>query len=108
MRLARFIAFACMFDGKFDEASSWLQKALELSKTRGMPADLPRVFHVLLGLAAPARGRSKTAWNAWAPQADLSLEAGAVHRQQAGSREAVKQFTAYLEAPQMTCAADGF
>ena len=45
-----------MFDNKFAEASSWLQQALKLSKTRGMPADLPRVFHVLLGLAALRQG----------------------------------------------------
>jgi len=98
MRLARLIAFACMFDGKFAEASSWLQRALELSQTRGMPPDLPRVFHVLLGLAALRQGEIENCLECVGPSSCIfPLEPGAVHRQQAGSREAVKQFTAYLE-----------
>ena len=98
MRLARLIAFACMFDGKFAEASSWLQRALELSQTRGMPPDLPCVFHVLLGLAALRQGEIENCLECVGPSSCIfPLEPGAVHRQQAGSREAVKQFTAYLE-----------
>jgi tetratricopeptide (TPR) repeat protein len=98
MRLARLIAFACMFDGKFAEASSWLQRALEFSQTRGMPPDLPRVFYVLLGLAALRQGEIENCLECMGPSSCIfPLEPGAVHRQQAGSREAVKQFTAYLE-----------
>jgi len=98
MRLARLIAFACMFDGKFAEASSWLQRALEFSQTRGMPPDLPRVFYVLLGLAALRQGEIENCLECMGPSSCIfPLEPGAVHRQQAGSREAVKQFMAYLE-----------
>ncbi len=98
MRMQRELAFACMFEGKFAEASSWLQQALALSQTRGMPSETPRVFHALLGLVALRQGEIENCLECVGPSSCIfPLEPGAVHRQQAGSREAVKQFTAYLE-----------
>ena len=98
MRLARLIAFACMFDGKFAEASSWLRGPSSSVRPGACPPDLPCVFHVLLGLAALRQGEIENCLECVGPSSCIfPLEPGAVHRQQAGSREAVKQFTAYLE-----------
>jgi hypothetical protein len=92
----------------FARLALWLQRALEISQTRGMPPDLPRVFRVLLGLAALRQGEIENCLECVGPSSCIfPLEPGATHRQQAGSREAVKQFTATWRMHPMTCEPDG-
>jgi hypothetical protein len=98
MRLSRMIAYSCMHDGKFAEASDWLRRGLDFSRKPGMPADLPRVFHGLLGLVALREGEIENCLECTGPSSCIfPIAPEAVHRQQAGSRAAIAHFTDYLK-----------
>jgi len=96
--LARSLAFLYMHDGKFAEAASWLERALAMSRTPQFSPDIEANLHALLGITAFRRGEIENCLECLGPSSCIfPLEREAVHSQQAGSREAVKQFGAYLE-----------
>jgi hypothetical protein len=93
--LWRSIAVLAMYEGDFDEAASWVRLALDLSWKTGQPeGDL----RVLLGLIALRRGELDNCIACVGPSSCIfPIAKQAVHKNPAGSREAVRQFTAYLQ-----------
>jgi FG-GAP-like repeat/ASPIC and UnbV len=97
--LARSIAFLYMHDGKFGEASSWLERALEMSHGPNFSPDIAAGLHALLGIVAFRKGEIENCLECVGPSSCIfPIESEAVHRQQTGSRMAVKEFTAYLSS----------
>ena len=87
-----------MYEGKFLEAASWLEKALEDSQGPGAPAEIRNRLLAVLGIIAMRRGEIENCLECVGPSSCIfPIAREAVHRNQAGSREAVKWFTAYLE-----------
>jgi len=87
-----------MYDGRLVEAKSWLDRALKLSGTPGV-APLDRAYlRALLGIAALRRGEIENCLECLGPSSCIfPIDRAAVHQIQRGSREAIEQFTAYLE-----------
>ncbi|HLH27915.1 MAG TPA: FG-GAP-like repeat-containing protein, partial [Acidimicrobiales bacterium] len=85
-----------MFDGRFEEAMASYRTAREVHPPQ--PALFGANIEALLGIAALRKGETD---NCIACCTDAScifpLAPAAVHQQPAGSREAVRHFTAYLE-----------
>ncbi len=95
--LARSIAFLYMHEGKFGEAASWLERALEMSHRPSFSPDIEAGLHALLGIVAFRKGEIENCLECLGPSSCIfPIEPDAVHRQQAGSRAAIKEFTAYL------------
>jgi FG-GAP-like repeat/ASPIC and UnbV len=99
--LLRSIGFLYMYEGNFLEAASWLERALELARDPAVPAAVRLRLMAVLGIVAMRRGEVENCVECVGPSSCIFPIAGeAVHRNQAGSREAVKWFTAYLaESP---------
>ncbi len=86
-----------MHEGKFGEAASWLELALEMSHRPNFSPDIEAGLHALLGIVDFRKGEIENCLECLGPSSCIfPLEPDAVHRQQAGSRAAIKEFTAYL------------
>ncbi len=95
--LARSIAFLYMHEGKFAEAATWLERALKMSRRPNFAPDIEAGLHALLGIVAFRQGEIENCLECLGPSSCIfPIEPEAVHRQQAGSRAAVKEFTSYL------------
>ncbi|MFI5454111.1 MAG: FG-GAP-like repeat-containing protein [Isosphaerales bacterium] len=98
IRTWRAIAFLEMYEGRFAEAKSWLERGLALSRTSGVSAEDRAYLRALLGIAALRRGEIENCLDCLGPSSCIfPIVREAFHTKQAGSREAVQQFTAYLE-----------
>ncbi len=96
--LARSVAFFYMHEGDFGQAESWLKRALEMSHQHKFPAEAQAEFHALLGLAALRRGEVENCLECLGPSSCIfPIDPRAVHIQQDGSREAIRQFSEYLK-----------
>jgi tetratricopeptide (TPR) repeat protein len=97
IRTWRALAFLELYEGRFTEAKSWLTRALDLSHTPGVSPRDRAYLRALLGIAALRRGELENCLECVGPSSCiLPIEADAVHQNQAGSREAVEHFSAYL------------
>jgi hypothetical protein len=85
-----------MFEGRFDEAAARFEASLKASPDASGP--IRANMEALLGIAALRRGEAE---NCVACRNEASclfpLAPEAVHRRPAGSREAIRRFTAYLQ-----------
>jgi hypothetical protein len=101
MGLEEAIGFLHMYEGKFLEAAAWLQKALESGKGAEVPASEHNRLLAVLGIIAMRRGEIENCLECVGPSSCIfPLAREAVHRNQEGSREAIRWFTAYLrESP---------
>ncbi len=98
IRTWRAIALLEMYEGRFAEAAPWLERAMAFSTTPGVPATERATSRVLLGLSALRRGELENCLECLGPSSCIfPIARDAVHRRPAGSREAIRQFTAYLE-----------
>ena len=96
--LARQIALLYMYEGKLLEAASWLERALELSRRPDFSPGIQANIHALMGVVVLRRGEIENCLECLGPSSCIfPIVREAVHVQQAGSREAIEQFTAYLE-----------
>jgi hypothetical protein len=96
--LARSLAFLYMYEGKLAEATSWLERALEMSRGTNFSPDVGATMHALMGIVALRRGEIENCLECLGPSSCIyPIEPDAVHVQQTGSREAIKHFTSYLE-----------
>jgi len=96
--LEQSIGFLYMYEGKFPEAASWLEKALESSRAPEVPSEARNRFTALLGIIAMRRGEIENCLDCVGPSSCIfPIGREAVHRNQAGSREAVRWFTTFLE-----------
>jgi len=96
--LEQSIGFLYMYEGKFLEAASWLERALETSRFPDVPTAIRKRLRAVLGIIAMRRGEIENCLECVGPSSCIfPIAHEAVHRNQAGSREAIKHFTAYLD-----------
>ena len=93
--LARSIGLLHMYDGKFAEANEWLEQAMALANRPEISPEVQAQLHALLGVAALRRGEIENCLDCVGPSSCIfPIAAEAVHRQQDGSRDALRHFTA--------------
>ena len=93
------IGLLYMYEGKFAEANEWLEQGLSLCQRPQVSPDLLATFHSLLGVAALRRGEIENCIDCSGPSSCIyPLDVAAIHRQQNGSREAIKHFSSYLKS----------
>jgi hypothetical protein len=96
--LLRSIGFLYMYEGSFLEAASWLEQALEAARDPDLPAAVRLRLMAVLGIVAMRRGEVENCIECVGVSSCIfPIASEAVHRNQAGSREAVRWFTAYLK-----------
>jgi FG-GAP-like repeat/ASPIC and UnbV len=96
--LAREVASFYMHEGDFGQGAAWLKRGLDMSRELGFPPDIQAEFHALLGIAALRRGEIENCLECLGPSSCIfPIDPHAVHVQQDGSREAIRQFTEYLK-----------
>jgi hypothetical protein len=97
--LWRSLAYLHLYEGKLAEASAAMQKAVEFSQSPGKLLQDRMQLEALLGIIALRRGEVANCLECLGPTSCIFPIAGdAIHTQPAGSREAIKHFTAYLES----------
>jgi FG-GAP-like repeat/ASPIC and UnbV len=98
LSLEQSIGIIYTYDGKFLEAAAWIEKALETGRSSAVAAATRNRPKAILGIIAMRRGEIENCLECVGPSSCIfPIAREAVHRNQAGSREAVKWFTAYLE-----------
>ncbi len=99
--LEQSIGFLYMYEGNFLEATDWLKQALEDARKPQVPAQLRQRLMAVLGIVAMRRGEVENCVECVGPLSCIyPIASEAMHRNQQGSREAEKWFTAYLaESP---------
>ncbi len=98
IRTWRAIAFLEMYEGRFAEAKSWLERGLPLTATPGVPKLDRAYLRALLGICALRRGEIENCLECLGPSSCIfPIDRQAVHLKQTGSREAIDHFTAYLD-----------
>jgi tetratricopeptide (TPR) repeat protein len=96
--LEQSIGLLYMYEGKFLEAASWLEKALETNRILENSATARKRLMAVLGVIAMRRGEIENCLECVGPSSCIfPIDKAAVHRNQSGSREAVRWFTAFLD-----------
>ncbi len=97
-RLLHQIGLLNLHEGRYAEAASAFQKALELGRPSDISDQERAQRMALLGIAALRRGEAEnSAGNPGAASGIFPIAPEAVHGQRLGAREAAERFTAYLE-----------
>jgi tetratricopeptide (TPR) repeat protein len=97
-RLQTNIGQLLMYEGRFEEADAAFEKALELGKSSGISTEGRARLTALRGLVALRQGEVNNCIACVGPSSCIfPIEPAAVHRQQDGSRRAIKYFTEYLD-----------
>ena len=98
IKLARSIGLLYMHEGKLTDAASWLDRALQMSRRPDCSPEIAANFHAQLGIASLRRGEIENCLECLGPSSCIfPLDPLAIHTEQSGSREAVRQFASYLE-----------
>jgi hypothetical protein len=98
LRLKQSIGYLYMYEGRFDEASAWLGEALAESRGMDIPSQLRAEPTAVMGIIALRKGEVANCLECLGPSSCIfPIDPAAVHRDKAGSREAVKWLTTYLE-----------
>src|SRR5579883_767868 len=98
LSLEQSIGILYAYEGKFLEGAGWIEKALETGRSPEVPAPTRNRLKAILGIFALRRGEVENCLECIGPSSCiLPIAREAVHRNQAGSRAAVKWFTEYLE-----------
>ena len=96
--LEQSIGLVYMYEGRFLEAASWLEKSLESCQGPEFNDATRNRLRAVLGIVAMRRGEVENCLECVGPSSCIfPIAREAVHQNQAGSREAVKWFTRYLE-----------
>jgi hypothetical protein len=96
--LEQSIGLLYMYDGKFLEAASWLEKALATGRAADVPAQVRNRLIAILGIIAMRRGEIENCLECVGPSSCIfPIAREAVHKNESGSRDAVRWFTAFLE-----------
>ncbi len=95
------IGFLYMYEGKFRESSEWLQQALEMARDSSVPGNVRLRLMAVLGIVAMRRGEIENCVECVGPSTCIfPIAEEARHKNESGSREAMKWFKAYLaESP---------
>ena len=95
LRLANSIGYLYMYEGRFTEAATWIEGVVRAPET---PPSIRSDLTAILGIIALRRGEVENCLECVGPSSCIfPIDPAAVHRNPAGSREAVRWFTAYLE-----------
>jgi hypothetical protein len=95
--LEQSLGFLYMYEGKFLDAASWLEKALATARDHELPAAMRNRLTAVLGIVALRRGEIENCLECVGPSSCIfPISREAIHQNQAGSRDAVKWFSAYL------------
>ena len=87
-----------MYDGKFEEAATWFEKALAESTDIDVPPGLRANFEAMLGVIHLRRGETENCLECRGPSSCIfPIAAEAVHQFPSGSREAIRHFQKYLD-----------
>jgi len=87
-----------MYEGKFLEAALWLEKSLASSQGPDFSDAQRNHLRAILGIVSLRRGEVENCLECVGPSSCIfPIVREAVHRNQAGSRDAVRWFTAYLQ-----------
>jgi hypothetical protein len=87
-----------LYDGRLDEAAAAFQDVLDMGRSLKKPSPWQSDMNLLLGIVALRQGEVDNCIACVGPSSCiLPIAAQAVHTNQAGSREALERFTAYLE-----------
>jgi hypothetical protein len=98
VRTWRALAFLEMYEGRFSEARTWLERALKACEAPGVVAQDRQFIRALLGIVALRRGELENCLECVGPSSCiLPIEPEAVHQKPDGSREAIRHFSAYLD-----------
>ena len=98
LSLEQSLGILYMYEGKFLEAASWLERALETGRAAEIPASARNRLMAVLGVIAIRRGEIENCLECVGPSSCIfPIDKAAVHRNQSGSREAIRWFTAFLE-----------
>jgi tetratricopeptide (TPR) repeat protein len=95
--LQKNLGFLYLYEGRLADAAAAFEKALALNQSASGPAQEEYDLKALLGIVALRRGEIENCIACVGPSSCiLPISADAVHRQQAGSRDAIRHFTDYL------------
>ena len=87
-----------MYSGRFEEAAGAIEKSLAIGEADRMPALARARLILLLGLIALRRGEVDNCIQCVGPSSCIfPIDRDGIHTHQAGSRLAIKHFTAYLD-----------
>lgn len=90
------LAALAMYEGDFQGATSWLEKAI--ASPEDVPWDLRANFEVLLGVVHLRRGETENCLECRGPSSCIfPIDRAAVHLRPSGSRTAIQHFTNYLK-----------
>jgi hypothetical protein len=96
--LQKSIGLLQMYEGKFEEAAATFEQALGRAKQADVPSQLRAEIMALRGVVALRRGEVDNCVACLGPSSCIfPIAPEATHTQQAGSREAIKLFTEYLD-----------
>jgi len=90
-----------MYQGDFGEAARWVERAIAESRAPGIPPQARGELIAIRGIIALRLGEVENCINCLGPSSCIyPIAAEAVHKNPAGSREAIRWFTDYLrESP---------
>ncbi len=96
--LEQSLGFLFMYEGRFREAKSWLEKSLATAQGPGFPAAVRSRLQALMGIISLRQGEVENCLECVGPSSCIfPISSQAMHRNQTGSREAVEWFTRYLD-----------
>lgn len=97
-KLERSIGLLYMYDGKFLEAAEWIEKAMDTCRGDGFTPEMRNSLRAIRGIISMRQGEVQNCLECVGPSSCIfPIAREAVHRNQAGSREAVRWFTDYLK-----------
>ncbi|MEW4570596.1 CRTAC1 family protein [Tautonia sp. JC769] len=95
--IERDIAILCLYEGAFDEAEAWLDRAAKSADDPLVPVGLRQNLLALRGVAALRRGETENCIGCVGPSTCLwPIAPGAVHLLPDGAREAADRLSDYL------------
>jgi hypothetical protein len=91
------LIFLLMYQGRFEEAATWAERAYDHAGLPGVPDGLQANLRALRGVIELRRGEVDNCQACVGPSSCIfPLDEQAIHRRQSGSREAIRHFTEYL------------
>ena len=110
VQLEQSIGFVYMYEGRFTDASVWLQKALESARASLVPATVRSRLEAVLGIVAMRRGEIENCLECAGPSSCIfPIASQARHQNPAGLCEAIRWFTKFFwSILPGTCESSGF
>src|SRR5262249_46232624 len=97
VRVEGSLIFLLMYQGKFDEAALWAERAIEHAGAPGVPSSLQANLRALLGVIHLRRGETENCLECIGPSSCIfPIAPEAVHQKKGGSRAAMREFAHYL------------